>query len=56
MHSPCISVCNLDEQDVCMSCGRTLYEIQHWSSMTEKQQRIVYDNAAIRASYYDEEE
>ena len=28
--SPCISVCALDEEDICMGCFRSLREISDW--------------------------
>ena len=36
--SPCISVCVLDDQDVCMGCYRSAEEITDWfmSSAQEK--------------------
>jgi len=32
--SPCIRRCTLDEEDVCLGCGRTLDEILEWSNAT----------------------
>lgn len=39
--SPCIDVCALDEQEVCIGCRRTLAEIVAWASMSARQQREV---------------
>lgn len=39
--SPCISVCALDENDVCSGCFRDLEEIARWSSMNNEQKRVV---------------
>ena len=39
--SPCISVCALDENDVCSGCFRDLEEIARWSSMDNEQKRDV---------------
>lgn len=37
--SPCISICVLDEQEVCQGCYRTLTEIGRWSSASAAEQR-----------------
>ncbi len=39
--SPCISVCALDEQDVCTGCQRTAVEITQWGRMSDDQRRDV---------------
>jgi len=41
--SPCIGVCALDAEDVCIGCFRTADEITEWSLMDqdEKQQCVV---------------
>lgn len=43
VQSPCISVCALDEDDLCTGCFRTLREISDWSeySNQEKRERVV---------------
>jgi uncharacterized protein len=28
--SPCVRACTLDDDDVCLGCGRTLEEIKAW--------------------------
>ena len=33
--SPCVYICRLDADDVCVGCLRTRDEIACWSSMTE---------------------
>ncbi len=35
--SPCIKVCQLDLEDRCRGCGRTLDEIRDWRDMTAAQ-------------------
>lgn len=35
--SPCVSLCCLDEDDVCMGCFRHLEEITGWHAMTDQQ-------------------
>jgi predicted Fe-S protein YdhL (DUF1289 family) len=41
--SPCISVCSLDERNVCRGCYRSLAEIVAWGYMTPEQQWAVLD-------------
>ena len=42
--SPCVSICTLDEAEVCLGCGRTLEEISYWSTYSkEKQWQIIDD-------------
>ena len=40
--SPCRKACVLDAKRICKGCGRTLDEIQRWSSMTSEQQAQVW--------------
>ena len=37
VRSPCISVCVLDEQDICMGCYRSATEITDWFMATTEQ-------------------
>ncbi|MBB3045850.1 hypothetical protein FHR99_000086 [Litorivivens lipolytica] len=39
--SPCISVCSLDDDDLCVGCFRTLKEITDWSDYSEDKKRAV---------------
>ncbi len=48
VESPCISVCVLDEQRVCIGCGRTLDEIAVWSRSSVEEQRAICAAAAER--------
>ena len=32
--TPCIGVCQYDNEDICRGCFRTLDEISNWSLMT----------------------
>ena len=41
--SPCIHVCKLDKEDVCVGCGRTMREISEWFKMTEEQREEVFE-------------
>jgi predicted Fe-S protein YdhL (DUF1289 family) len=39
--SPCIEVCSLDDQDVCIGCYRTANEIIEWFSASDERKRII---------------
>ena len=47
--SPCISLCALDINDVCMGCQRTGEEISRWGTMTNQQRRDVLEQVEQRA-------
>ena len=46
--SPCVSICALDEQDICIGCHRTADEITFWSTMTDDERRQVLVRVAER--------
>lgn len=39
--SPCVSICALDEQDICTGCQRTVAEISRWGRMDNLERRDV---------------
>ncbi|MEO4046120.1 DUF1289 domain-containing protein [Pseudomonas sp. CAU 1711] len=39
--SPCVSICALDEQDLCIGCQRTADEITRWGRMSNDERREV---------------
>lgn len=43
IESPCVRNCCLNDDDICMGCGRSLQEITRWSvaSNTDKQKILV---------------
>ena len=41
-HSPCVNICTIKD-DVCVGCGRTLEEIQYWTSMTNEERLKIYE-------------
>jgi predicted Fe-S protein YdhL (DUF1289 family) len=51
--SPCVSVCALDQEEICMGCYRSLAEIGDWSEMSNEAKRevIVLANQRCRARY-----
>ena len=48
LESPCVRNCCLDDEDVCLGCGRTLAEIRAWTSLAEAQRKEVLAKAAER--------
>ncbi|PLX63086.1 DUF1289 domain-containing protein [Sedimenticola selenatireducens] len=32
LHSPCVRMCTLDDNDICIGCGISLDEIKGWTS------------------------
>ncbi|MBI1979977.1 MAG: DUF1289 domain-containing protein [Methylocystis sp.] len=43
--SPCVKICELDRDDVCVGCGRTRAEIAGWTAMSEPQKAKVVELA-----------
>ncbi|MDX5299537.1 MAG: DUF1289 domain-containing protein [Gammaproteobacteria bacterium] len=48
VRSPCVSICALDERDICVGCYRTGLEIAHWGLMTPDEKREVLRQVALR--------
>ena len=46
--SPCISVCVLDELDVCQGCYRNAQEITDWFMSTAEQKWAILDSCKKR--------
>ena len=46
--SPCISVCTLDENDICIGCFRSGREIGEWGALDNVRRREVLALAAER--------
>jgi len=41
--SPCVRMCTLDDDDICIGCGRSLEEIKQWNAYTpfERTEKLV---------------
>lgn len=39
--NPCVSLCELDKDGVCLGCGRTKAEIKSWQSLDEEQRHDI---------------
>ena len=46
--SPCVNICALDEQDICVGCYRSAAEITAWTSLSEEDRRDVVRRAEQR--------
>ncbi|RBO82275.1 MULTISPECIES: DUF1289 domain-containing protein [Marinomonas] len=46
--SPCVNVCFLNEDDVCVGCYRTGHEISQWGRMDVASQQAVMEKVRER--------
>lgn len=46
--SPCIQVCTLDDDQVCIGCGRNIDEVIAWTRLTDAQKWVVLTQSAQR--------
>jgi predicted Fe-S protein YdhL (DUF1289 family) len=46
--SPCIDICRLDAQGLCIGCRRTIDEITEWSRASEARRREILGDIARR--------
>jgi predicted Fe-S protein YdhL (DUF1289 family) len=46
--SPCVGVCQLNADKLCMGCGRSLAEIAEWARASADRQRRIKAEAAKR--------
>jgi predicted Fe-S protein YdhL (DUF1289 family) len=51
MITPCISICRLDPNGVCLGCGRSLQEIAEWSGMTDQERQLVMERLNEHTRY-----
>lgn len=47
--SPCVSICALDDDDVCIGCQRSAMEISRWGLMSNDERRQVLVRCLERA-------
>ena len=48
VNSPCISICALDENDICIGCFRSAKEIGDWGRVDNDGKRAILKNVARR--------
>ncbi len=46
--SPCINLCKLDQEGICIGCYRSIDEIARWTSLSAAEQRRVLEAAQRR--------
>lgn len=49
--SPCIGICRVDGDDVCLGCGRMIDEIVEWTRVSDARRREVVALAAERLAH-----
>ena len=54
--SPCIGVCELGEDEVCLGCGRTLDDIAIWSGADDAQRLRIIEQAQQRLGARDQDQ
>ena len=48
VESPCIRLCTLDDNDICVGCYRSIDEICAWGGASENERRDILDRASRR--------
>ena len=48
VQSPCVSLCKLDEERVCMGCFRHVEDIREWRSADDQRRREIIAQATAR--------
>jgi uncharacterized protein len=48
--SPCVRNCCLDDDNVCLGCGRSLDEIVAWSAAPDAQKRAILERCRLRVA------
>ena len=52
LSSPCIRMCCLDNNDICLGCFRSLEEILDWSKADKATRQQILINAEQRKQHY----
>lgn len=42
--SPCIKICKLNKEKICIGCFRTIEEISNWKNMTDNEKKNIIEN------------
>ena len=48
VRSPCVSICALDGDDLCIGCYRTGTEISQWGAMSDEQRKAILEKVGER--------
>ena len=46
--SPCVSICALDEHDICLGCFRSAQEITDWFMPSDEEKRRILERVKER--------
>lgn len=52
--SPCVSICVLDEEQICLGCYRSSDEITQWFGASVDDKNEILDNAKKRQQNYEQ--
>lgn len=52
--SPCVSICALDENDICVGCYRTAQEITDWFMASNDEKQAILEACASRRTAADQ--
>ena len=53
VQSPCVAVCALDADDVCLGCGRTASEIAQYAAASDDERNRINERARDRLEVID---
>lgn len=48
MESPCVRLCTLNEDDMCLGCGRLLNEVTSWTAYSEERRAEIIKDCVRR--------
>jgi uncharacterized protein len=48
VESPCVRVCQLDDEGMCVGCWRTIGEIARWTTLTAEERSAICASLAER--------
>ncbi len=48
VRSPCVGVCALDENDICIACHRTGVEIGEWGTYNNEEKIAIWKKIVLR--------
>lgn len=49
IESPCISLCALDDDDICLGCFRSVDEITRWSQADDSERKAILEASGERS-------
>ena len=52
--SPCVDICALDDDDICLGCARSIDEICAWGAADDAERRQILQQVAIRRAANDD--